>query len=136
MIPPPAPFGLSEPLSVAGDGSWRLSLIPEHTPVHLMLPVDDGKRRSSCPSTDLAGTSRGATLTRACPRSRADDSRPPPPSARVADGKYYYGMECPVPPAARFGSIDEFEGDSSSKSKGLLDTATMEDATSSTRPPA
>ncbi|KAI5005050.1 hypothetical protein ZWY2020_032293 [Hordeum vulgare] len=85
MIPPPAPFGLSEPLSVAGDGSWRLSLIPEHTPVHLMLPVDDGKRRSSCPSTDLAGTSRGATLTRACPRSRADDSRPPPPSARVAD---------------------------------------------------
>lgn len=44
MIPPLAPFSISEPLSVTGDCSWQLSLIPEHTPVHLMLPVDDGQK--------------------------------------------------------------------------------------------
>jgi hypothetical protein len=42
MTPPAAHFGLREPLSVVGDGSWRLSLIPEHTPVHFMVPVDGG----------------------------------------------------------------------------------------------
>ncbi|CAM0879710.1 unnamed protein product [Alopecurus aequalis] len=111
----PMIFGLREPLSVVGDGSWRLSLIPEHTPVHFMVPVDDGGETAILVSIDGHGNHTKSDPYASMPvirggRITATASFGTGPLIFVhldTDGKYYYD-DMEERPAARFGSIEEF----------------------------
>ncbi|KAM0902162.1 hypothetical protein ACQ4PT_019460 [Festuca glaucescens] len=156
---PAAHFGLLEPLSIVGDGSWRLSLIPDHTPVHFMVPVDGGAM-AILVSIDGQGSHTKSDPYACMPvirggRVTATASFGPGPLIFLGldtDGKYCYDDDDDMDlPAARFGGIDEFikaacatlrrpcshrpEDPDDSSSKGLPDTATL-DATTSICPQA
>uniref|UniRef100_M8CGZ1 Uncharacterized protein n=1 Tax=Aegilops tauschii TaxID=37682 RepID=M8CGZ1_AEGTA len=90
---------MSEPPSVAGAGSWRLSLIPEHTPVHLMLPVD-GREKAILVSIHGPGGNHTKSDPYPCmpaiqgERLTATASSGAGPLIFVdldTDGKYHYG---------------------------------------------
>jgi hypothetical protein len=114
MTPPAAHFGLREPLSVVGDGSWRLSLIPEHTPVHFMVPVDGGAM-AILVSIDGHGNHTKSDPYASMPvirggRVKATASIGPGPLVFLGldtNGRYYYDDDM-EPPTARFESIEEF----------------------------